>query len=92
MCQQIAKEVATTLRYVAHDRGQELADEVGYQIRFVNQFGDHTRLIYATTAIVLRRLHTEADLDSVGCLIIDEACNARPLFGCVCVCESHLCT
>jgi len=58
--------------YVSKDRGQELGDEVGYQIRFVNKFGDNTRLIYATTAIVLRRLHSEPNLDSIGCLIIDE--------------------
>jgi len=38
----------------------------------VNAFSEHTRLIYATTAIILRRLHSEPTLDSIGCLIVDE--------------------
>jgi ATP-dependent helicase HrpB len=73
VCTQPRRVAAITLpEYVARDRGQELGDEVGYQIRFVNEFCEHTRLIYATTAIVLRRLHAEPDLESIGCLIVDE--------------------
>mmetsp|Transcript_2835 Transcript_2835/g.6690 ORF Transcript_2835/g.6690 Transcript_2835/m.6690 type:complete len:1015 (-) Transcript_2835:81-3125(-) len=73
VCTQPRRVAAITLaQRVAEDRGQELGDEVGYQIRFVNNFSEHTRLIYATTAIVLRRLHSEADLGSIGCLIVDE--------------------
>ncbi|CAK9026608.1 unnamed protein product [Durusdinium trenchii] len=73
VCTQPRRVAAITLaEYVARDRGQELGDEVGYQIRFINKFCESTRLIYATTAIVLRRLHSEPTLDSIGCLIIDE--------------------
>jgi hypothetical protein len=73
VCTQPRRVAAITLaEYVARDRGQELGDEVGYQIRFINKFSENTRLIYATTAIVLRRLHSEPTLDSIGCLIIDE--------------------
>lgn len=73
VCTQPRRVAAITLaEYVAKDRGQELADDVGYQIRFINKFSDHTRLIYATTAIVLRRLHNEPELESIGCLILDE--------------------
>eukprot|EP00439_Symbiodinium_sp_Y106_P012658 s4435_g1.t2 len=73
VCTQPRRVAAITLaEYVARDRGQELGDEVGYQIRFINKFCETTRLIYATTAIVLRRLHSEPTLDSIGCLIIDE--------------------
>eukprot|EP00930_Biecheleria_cincta_P062256 TRINITY_DN4773_c0_g1_i1.p1 TRINITY_DN4773_c0_g1~~TRINITY_DN4773_c0_g1_i1.p1 ORF type:complete len:1075 (-),score=273.42 TRINITY_DN4773_c0_g1_i1:20-3244(-) len=73
VCTQPRRVAASTLaEYVAKDRGQELGDEVGYQIRFINKFCESTRLIYATTAIVLRRLHSEPNLDSIGCLIIDE--------------------
>ncbi|CAD7930005.1 unnamed protein product [Amoebophrya sp. A25] len=73
VCTQPRRVAAITLpEYVAKDRGQTMGDEVGYQIRFVNQFSEHTRLIYATTAIVLRRLHAEPDLESIGCLIVDE--------------------
>eukprot|EP00392_Amoebophrya_sp_AT5.2_P011818 g11908.t1 len=73
VCTQPRRVAAITLpEYVAKDRGQTLGDEVGYQIRFVNEFSEHTRLIYATTAIILRRLHAEPDLESIGCLIVDE--------------------
>eukprot|EP00930_Biecheleria_cincta_P029236 TRINITY_DN20352_c0_g1_i1.p1 TRINITY_DN20352_c0_g1~~TRINITY_DN20352_c0_g1_i1.p1 ORF type:complete len:2384 (-),score=428.36 TRINITY_DN20352_c0_g1_i1:36-7187(-) len=73
ICTEPRRVAAITLgEYVSKDRGQSLADEVGYQIRFVNEFTARTRLVFATTAIILRRLHREPDLDSVGCLIIDE--------------------
>merc|ERR1719412_2975694 len=73
VCTQPRRVAAITLaEYVSRDRGQDLGDEVGYQIRFINKFSENTRLIYATTAIVLRRLHSEPDLASIGCLIIDE--------------------
>jgi len=73
VCTQPRRVAAITLaEYVSRDRGQELGDEVGYQIRFINKFCESTRLIYATTAIVLRRLHSEPTLESIGCLIIDE--------------------
>jgi len=73
VCTQPRRVAAITLaEYVSKDRGQELGDEVGYQIRFINKFSENTRLIYATTAIVLRRLHSEPNLESIGCLIIDE--------------------
>lgn len=73
VCTQPRRIAAITLaQYVSADRKQDLGDEVGYQIRFVNAFSEHTRLIYATTAIILRRLHGEPDLESVGCLIVDE--------------------
>jgi len=73
VCVQPRRLAAITLaQHVAQDRGQELGDEVGYQSRFVNAFSERTRLIYATTAIILRRLHSESTLDSIGCLIVDE--------------------
>lgn len=73
ICTQPRRVAAITLpEYVAKDRNQTMGDEVGYQIRFVNEFCDHTRLIYATTAIILRRLHAEPELESIGCLIVDE--------------------
>ena len=37
-----------------------------------SRYGANTRLIYATTAVVLRRLHSEPDLESIGCIIVDE--------------------
>eukprot|EP00930_Biecheleria_cincta_P040679 TRINITY_DN27868_c0_g1_i1.p1 TRINITY_DN27868_c0_g1~~TRINITY_DN27868_c0_g1_i1.p1 ORF type:complete len:986 (+),score=128.47 TRINITY_DN27868_c0_g1_i1:179-3136(+) len=73
VCTEPRRVAAITLaEYVSKDRRQMLGDEVGYQIRFINKFTETTRLIYATTAIVLRRLHTEPTLESIGVLIIDE--------------------
>lgn len=73
VCTQPRRVAAITLaEYVSKDRGQDVGEEVGYQIRFINKSCETTRLIYATTAIVLRRLHSEPNLESIGCLIIDE--------------------
>ena len=48
VCTQPRRVAAITLpEYVSRDRGQELWKEVGYQIRFVNEFCEETRLIYA---------------------------------------------
>lgn len=44
VCTQPRRVAAITLaEYVARDRGQELGDEVGYQIRFINKFCESTR-------------------------------------------------
>lgn len=57
---------------MAKERGVPLGKEVGYQIRFVNKACESTKLIYATTAIILRRLHSDPELGNIGCLIVDE--------------------
>eukprot|EP00396_MALV-II-16_sp_LP-1_P000489 gene490-biopygen360 len=73
VCTQPRRVAAITLpEYVAKDRGQTMGKEIGYQIRFVKEFCEDTRKKYAPTAIVLRRLHQEPNLDMVGCLIVDE--------------------
>ena len=72
VCTQPRRISAITMaEYVAKQRGIRLGGEVGYQICFVNKITDQTRLIYATTAIILRRLHTDPFLGSVGmrCLL-----------------------
>merc|ERR1719453_2302656 len=41
LCTQPRRVAAITLgEYVASDRGQDLGDDIGYQIRFVNAFSD----------------------------------------------------
>lgn len=73
VCTQPRRVAAITLaEYVASLRGSEVGAEVGYQIRFHNVFCESTRLLYCTTAVVLRRLHVEPGLDSVAVLVLDE--------------------
>jgi len=44
----------------------------GYQIRFESRQCRTTRLTYSTTGILLRRLHDDANLSDVACIIVDE--------------------
>eukprot|EP00667_Euglena_gracilis_P008061 EG_transcript_8154 len=62
----------TIPEYISSERGQELGGETGFQIRFVNMTTPETRIVFATTAILLRRLHTDPILSSAGILIVDE--------------------
>lgn len=58
--------------HVAAERGELVGDTVGYQIRFDNQTTENTRLVYCTTAILLRRLHCDPLLSRIAVLIVDE--------------------
>lgn len=57
---------------VATERGESCGDSCGYIIRFENMTSPSTRIVYQTTGILLRRLHTEPDLQGVACIIVDE--------------------
>ncbi|CAD2220552.1 ATP-dependent RNA helicase DHX36 [Angomonas deanei] len=57
---------------VAAERDEACGDSCGYVIRFENMTSPQTRIIYATTGILLRRLHTEPDLCGVSCVVVDE--------------------
>eukprot|EP01012_Entosiphon_sulcatum_P018884 TRINITY_DN2368_c0_g1_i3.p1 TRINITY_DN2368_c0_g1~~TRINITY_DN2368_c0_g1_i3.p1 ORF type:complete len:1025 (-),score=154.03 TRINITY_DN2368_c0_g1_i3:723-3797(-) len=57
---------------VARERGQQVGCEVGYQVRFESALSPFTRLIFCTSGILLRRLHTDPTLKSVRVVIIDE--------------------
>lgn len=57
---------------VAQERGEACGDSCGYVIRFENVTSPNTRIIYQTTGILLRRLHTEPELRGVACIIVDE--------------------
>ena len=61
--------------------GQEMADPghpgadgtwVGYQVRLENQISADTRLRYITTGVLLRRLASDAKLQGVTHVVIDE--------------------
>eukprot|EP01062_Namystynia_karyoxenos_P075502 TRINITY_DN7293_c0_g1_i1.p1 TRINITY_DN7293_c0_g1~~TRINITY_DN7293_c0_g1_i1.p1 ORF type:complete len:1326 (+),score=367.05 TRINITY_DN7293_c0_g1_i1:1297-5274(+) len=57
---------------VADERGQRIGGEVGYHVRFEGRSGPHTRLLFVTTGVLLRRMHSDPDLTEVGCVICDE--------------------
>ena len=57
---------------VATERGEACGDSCGYIIRFENMTSPNSRIIYQTTGILLRRLHTEPELRGVACIIVDE--------------------
>lgn len=44
---------------VADERGEACGNTCGYIIRFENVTSAHTQIVYATTGILLRRLHTD---------------------------------
>ncbi|CCW61993.1 unnamed protein product [Phytomonas sp. EM1] len=57
---------------VAEERGEACGDTCGYVIRFENKTSPNTRIVYETTGILLRHLHTEPELNGVSCVIVDE--------------------
>jgi ATP-dependent helicase HrpB len=59
-------------RRIAAERGVALGEEVGYQVRFDQRTGPRTRLAVVTEGILLRLLHDEPMLESVGAVIFDE--------------------
>jgi ATP-dependent helicase HrpB len=59
-------------RRIAAERGTSLGEEVGYQVRFDQRISSRTRLAVVTEGILLRMLHDEPLLESVGAVIFDE--------------------
>lgn len=57
---------------VAFERGVQLGDEVGYQIRFENVVGAKTRIRFVTEAILLRQILEDPLLKGVGAVVFDE--------------------
>ncbi|XP_028549002.1 DExH-box ATP-dependent RNA helicase DExH1 isoform X2 [Dendrobium catenatum] len=57
---------------VASERGENLGETVGFQIRLEAKRSAQTRLLFCTTGVLLRRLVQEPDLGGVSHLIIDE--------------------
>jgi ATP-dependent helicase HrpB len=65
---------------VARERDGRLGDEVGYQVRFENVSGPHTRIKYETEGILLRRLIRNPDLQGISAILFDEF-HERHLYG-----------
>lgn len=57
---------------VAAERCEKIGNVVGYQIRLENKISKATRLTFCTTGILLRRLQSDPNLNSVTHIIIDE--------------------
>ena len=69
---------------VAQERGGQVGQEVGYQVRFENVSSRDTRLMYVTEGVMLRHLLDDPLLSKVGCLVIDEF-HERHLDGDLCL-------
>lgn len=57
---------------VSRERGENLGQSVGYQIRFDSKRSAQTRIIYLTEALLLRRLQQDPDLKGIGAVLFDE--------------------
>lgn len=57
---------------VAAERGETVGGTVGYQIRLERRACEHTKLLFVTTGILLRRLQAEPELEGVTHVILDE--------------------
>ena len=59
-------------RRVAWELSEELGQTVGYQVRFERVAGQGTRLHFLTEGVLTRRLLSDADLDGVDAVVLDE--------------------
>jgi ATP-dependent helicase HrpB len=59
-------------RRIAQLRGGRVGEEVGYHVRFDACVSRDTRLVVATTGILLRRLLDDVALEGVGAVVLDE--------------------
>lgn len=57
---------------VAHERGESIAESVGWAVRGERKVGKSNRILFTTTGLLLRRLQSEPDLASSSHLLIDE--------------------
>lgn len=57
---------------VGSERGEELGETVGYQIRLESKRSTQTRLLFCTTGVLLRKLVQDPDLVGVSHLLVDE--------------------
>ena len=61
-----------TAERIADERNWKVGKEVGYHVRFESKISESTSLVVATEGILLRRLSSDATLDGVGTVILDE--------------------
>ena len=59
-------------RRIAQELGEPLGETVGFQVRFEQVSGPRTRLLFLTEGILTRRLISDAALDRVDAVVLDE--------------------
>ncbi|XP_056687061.1 DExH-box ATP-dependent RNA helicase DExH1 isoform X2 [Spinacia oleracea] len=57
---------------ISSERGENLGETVGYQIRLETKRSARTRLLFCTTGVLLRRLVQDPNLTGVSHLLVDE--------------------
>ncbi|KAF2323819.1 hypothetical protein GH714_042404 [Hevea brasiliensis] len=57
---------------ISSERGENLGETVGYQIRLEAKRSAQTRLLFCTTGVLLRQLVQDPDLTGVSHLLVDE--------------------
>lgn len=57
---------------VASERGEQVGQSTGYAIKGESRSSAHTRLLFCTVGVLLRRLQSEPALGSVSHLVVDE--------------------
>ncbi|KAF8971290.1 hypothetical protein BGZ46_010342, partial [Entomortierella lignicola] len=57
---------------VAVERATDIGQQVGYAIRGENKSSKNTKLLFCTTGILLRRLHSDPTLQNVTHVMVDE--------------------
>ncbi len=65
---------------VAQERGEALGQTVGYQVRMEGKSSAHTRILYITEGILLRRMIGDPELRGVAAVVFDEF-HERHLYG-----------
>lgn len=61
---------------VSEEMDEKIGQHIGYQIRMEAKRSKHTRLMFCTTGVVLRRLQDDPDLKGITHVIVDE-CHER---------------
>ncbi|HTK73851.1 MAG TPA: ATP-dependent helicase HrpB, partial [Gemmataceae bacterium] len=59
-------------RRMSVERGTRVGDVIGYHVRFDRQAGPSTPILVVTPGILLRMLHDDPYLESVGTIVFDE--------------------
>lgn len=59
-------------RRVAFERGENLGETIGYQVRFEQFAGPKTRLRFLTEGVLTRRLLSDPELRNIGVVVLDE--------------------
>lgn len=57
---------------IAEERGGEVGEEIGYQVRFERRASARTRILVCTEGVFLRQLQNDPFLDGVAAVVFDE--------------------